>query len=362
MANDNEKPLTEASNTSALRRSGRESLNKQSPQSKHSPTPPVQRKSERVEKQTTSPNVLRRSERGKKQSSSSSSGSKKSNRSLDLSVVNKKLQKQKSVKQLTLETKKNSKIEKEVVEPVQKGKDKMNARAYKAIFKEKGKNIVLGVPSKDVNKVRESGEKKVQDLREVSAGKDLKKASEESNCSISKQQNVTLEINLGQDSSCSSQNICALGAPRSEDGDSVKNSEDGHSDVGSGGGNKELSLKRKRDKLDDTTAVGSSNDIFPAVTDAIDSSASGNKLAETCGTCFKRQRYQLVSSSSSGFFCLGSHGANQPEHCLCSLNSDQVTYGAIVSDVYLFTQSGFTYCVPSVLDGSGILSSVVEYC
>ncbi|XP_065876396.1 helicase protein MOM1 isoform X2 [Euphorbia lathyris] len=384
------KPSTdgvEASNASGLRRSGRETPKKTrcpSPPSsrksdrleKRTPTPPVMRKPERVEKQST-PNALRRSERGKKQSSSSSSGSKKSNKSLDLSVTKTKFKKEKSVRQLTLETKKISKIEKEVTEPAQMGKNKMDARAYKAIFEQKGRKNVPGIPSKDVDRVKESGEKKVQDLREVSAGKDLEKASEESNCSVSKHPNETLEINIGQESSCSSQNISSVGACRSEDGDSVKDSEGGDSpvlsaykrlpkklvfdaetaknnlnselvntkmhkrspdsDIGLESGYKERSLKRKKDKLDpdsdatavgstkdictsvtDATAVGSSKDILPSVTDAFNSFASGKKLAETCATCFKRQR--------------DNHGSKQQDLCSCGSNSNQIIYGAIVSE------------------------------
>ena len=103
---------------------------------KRTPTPTFKRKSQRIEKKGM-PSLLRRSERGKKLSVSTSSGSKKSNKSSSSSGMKlKKETKEKSVKQLTLETKEVGKTEKQD-EPVKK--KRMDARAYRALFKKQPK-------------------------------------------------------------------------------------------------------------------------------------------------------------------------------------------------------------------------------
>ena len=96
-------------------------------------TTPVKGKSERVENQRT-PTPLRRSERGKNQSSSSSSGTKQSDASLSSPGTKKKLKKEKSVSQSTLEPEEVVKREKQDKQPVRMDKRKMNARSYRAIF------------------------------------------------------------------------------------------------------------------------------------------------------------------------------------------------------------------------------------
>lgn len=110
-----------------------------------STTPPVKKKSERLEKQSE-PVPLRRSERGKGPSSSSSSGSKKSDKGLGSSELKpKKEKKEKSVKQLTMETKEVScESEKQDAERVQLPKRRINAHSYRALLKRNKKYIAKG--------------------------------------------------------------------------------------------------------------------------------------------------------------------------------------------------------------------------
>ncbi|KAK4405858.1 Helicase protein MOM1, partial [Sesamum angolense] len=91
-------------------------------------TPPVKRKSERLEKYST-PSSLRRSDRSKKNLSSSSSGSKQSAK--ELSLPESKRKKEKNLIQVTMES------EKAELDPeaVGKKRKKMNARTFKALFK-----------------------------------------------------------------------------------------------------------------------------------------------------------------------------------------------------------------------------------
>ncbi|KAL0370086.1 UNVERIFIED_CONTAM: hypothetical protein Sangu_0326700 [Sesamum angustifolium] len=129
-------------NVSGVRRSARETSSSRqmtpSPQSmrkskrlhKGMPplTPPVKRKSERLEKYST-PSSLRRSDRSKKNSSSSSSGSKQSVK--ELSLPESKRKEEKNLIQVTMES------EKAELDPeaVGKKRKKMNARTFKALFK-----------------------------------------------------------------------------------------------------------------------------------------------------------------------------------------------------------------------------------
>lgn len=103
---------------------------------------PIQRKSERIEKRETL-SSLRRSVKGKKITKSSSSGSKKSGKSSSSSVAKpKKEKKEKSVKELTMETKELGKSVEEdesVAEPVKK--KRMDARDYRALFKKQPKRV-----------------------------------------------------------------------------------------------------------------------------------------------------------------------------------------------------------------------------
>lgn len=141
---------TATTDISGLRRSSRETPTKKqlnpSPSStrkserleKQTPvTPPVKRKSERVEKQRM-PSPSRRSERGKNHQSPTSSGSKKSEKTSGSSDLRHKKQKgEKSVKEVTLEARKVSKNEEHDFKAVQVKKNRMDARAYRALLRRK---------------------------------------------------------------------------------------------------------------------------------------------------------------------------------------------------------------------------------
>ncbi|XP_058001369.1 helicase protein MOM1 isoform X3 [Hevea brasiliensis] len=380
----------ETPNTSGLRRSVRETPLKKStspsPPStrkserleKRTPTPSVNRNSERVEKHST-PSPLRRSERGKQQSSSSSSGSKKSNKSSSLSVTKKKLKKERSVKQLTHETIEVSKSKGQVNKVVQVGKKRLDARAYRALFKpQQNKVNVAGdckelkkedklshdhssnhqaVAYKNVDSRNKCSQMKVQKLKEVFGGRDFERTLEESNCSVSKPANEILENNIGLEPFHLSQNQRLEGeAHQSEVGDAMEeskgddcaqyschktmsrrlddvaekankelqpesvnhmlNNEPAGSEVGLESGYKDTPLKGKRNTVNldsHNAAVASSKDICTSVADTVISSPDGNDLAETCATCFKRQRV--------------SHDSKQQDLCSCNANLDQDTRG-----------------------------------
>uniref|UniRef100_A0A6N2L631 Uncharacterized protein n=1 Tax=Salix viminalis TaxID=40686 RepID=A0A6N2L631_SALVM len=147
--------LGAANDTCGLRKSTRETSSKKN----MTPSPSSSRKSERIEKQTppTIPPATRKSERlvekqslstpsrrperGKNQSSSSSPGSKKSGKSLGSSIAKEKHKKVKSVKQLETEEVGNS--DKLVIKTVQVGIKRMDARAYRELFKQKQKKAKL---------------------------------------------------------------------------------------------------------------------------------------------------------------------------------------------------------------------------
>ena len=88
------------------------------------------------------PSLIKRSVRGKKHSGSTSSGSKKSNIRLSSSgIMLKKEIKEKSVKQLILETKEVGKSERDD-ESLPLEKMLMDARAYRALFKKQPKKVI----------------------------------------------------------------------------------------------------------------------------------------------------------------------------------------------------------------------------
>ena len=141
-----EKGSSSVSGSTGLRRSARETSLKKvahSPsntrkserlEKKTPPTPAVRRKSVRVEKQNAS-NTLRRSERTRNQASLTSSESKSSG----FSYTNQnKPRKEKSVKKL-FEAKEVSKDEKHNVGTSQVKSQRMNARAFRKMFKVKAK-------------------------------------------------------------------------------------------------------------------------------------------------------------------------------------------------------------------------------
>lgn len=141
------------SDTSGVRRSTREASLKR----KMIASPPSSRKSERLDKRKPTPHTvdrkseriekkgmltpLRRSDRGKKLSWSSS-GSKKSDKSLSSTdVKQRKEKKEKCVKLLTLDTKEVGKSEIEDVESALVKNKRMDACAYRALFKKQPKKV-----------------------------------------------------------------------------------------------------------------------------------------------------------------------------------------------------------------------------
>ncbi|XP_011023823.1 PREDICTED: helicase protein MOM1-like isoform X4 [Populus euphratica] len=230
--------LCTPSDKSGLRRSVREASSKKnvtpSPSStrkserleKQSPTaPPATRKSERlVEKQSLS-SPLRRSERGKNQSSSSSSGSKKSGKKSSSSVMKKKQKKEKSGKQL--ETKDVGNDKKHVIKAVLVETKRMDARAYKALFKRQQKKANLkgrceGMKNKNadgndcrdgasenVNGGSECSQRKVEELIYRCALRDSEK-NLEGNSIASEPVKEVLENNGGPKSPFKSQKLTLL--------------------------------------------------------------------------------------------------------------------------------------------------------
>ena len=126
------------SSSSGTRKSER--LEKQTTNS-NSMTPPVKRKSKQMEKQKIA-SPLRRSERGKMPSPSGSSGSKRSDKSPDsLDMKRKKEKKEKSMKQLTMETVEPNKTEQKDGQADEAQKKRMDARAYRALFRKQSKKV-----------------------------------------------------------------------------------------------------------------------------------------------------------------------------------------------------------------------------
>ncbi|KAL9392962.1 hypothetical protein Peur_012247 [Populus x canadensis] len=155
IGNRSSSSLGAANDTCGLRKSARETSLKKN----LTPSPSSSRKSERIEKQTppTIPPVTRKSERlvekqslptpsrrpekGKNQSSSSSSGSTKCGKSSGSLIMKEKHKKEKSVKQLETEEVGNS--DKPVIKTVLVGIKRMDARAYRELFKQKQKKAKL---------------------------------------------------------------------------------------------------------------------------------------------------------------------------------------------------------------------------
>ncbi|MCD7472813.1 hypothetical protein HAX54_014182 [Datura stramonium] len=129
---------------SSLRRSGREtkqaastpsSTRKSKRLEKQSPTPPTVKRRARLIEKMNSPSPLRRSDRGKKHTPSSSSKSSHLGRGSDSSSVKKKEKKEKSVKQLIMESESCSTSRENGAASVGLKRKRMDARSYKALFK-----------------------------------------------------------------------------------------------------------------------------------------------------------------------------------------------------------------------------------
>lgn len=99
------------------------------------PTTPITRKSKRLVNQST-PSPLRRSDRGKNNCSSSPSGSNHSGKSFSsVDARKKKDKKEKSIKQLTMESGKRVSSEKYDQGSSSLKRKRMDARSYKSLFK-----------------------------------------------------------------------------------------------------------------------------------------------------------------------------------------------------------------------------------
>jgi len=155
IGNRSSSSLGAANDTFGLRKSARETSFKKnltpSPSSsrkserieKQTPPaiPPVTRKSERLVEKQSLPTPSRRPEKGKNQSSSSSSGSTKCGKSSGSLIMKEKHKKEKSVKQL--ETEEVGNTDKPVIKTVLVGIKRMDARAYRELFKQKQKKAKL---------------------------------------------------------------------------------------------------------------------------------------------------------------------------------------------------------------------------
>ncbi|KAG2670470.1 hypothetical protein I3760_14G087000 [Carya illinoinensis] len=301
--------------------------------------PSIKRKSERIEnKGMTSP--LRGAERSKKISWPSSSGSKKSDKSLRLTdIKQKKEKKEKRVKLLTLETKEIEKNEKKDLKSEPAKNRRMDARAYRALFKKQLKKVTAAAHHKEWNTLDKSSqggsgncggeggvdkcsEKREQELREESVGRSCDTALVRSDSNVHKFLNEILEDNRAVGSSHPSQRHISV------DLTSVSLLVDGSVEeklqttklIDSAFKEKTLdrnlekyweliTSNRKRNAVDmdsDTSAIIASKDICSPIADSVPSSPFGcerNNLVETSGSCYKRQRVDDDSTKEQYCSC-----------------------------------------------------------
>ncbi|KAG6629446.1 hypothetical protein CIPAW_14G085200 [Carya illinoinensis] len=302
--------------------------------------PSIKRKSERIEnKGMTSP--LRGAERSKKISWPSSSGSKKSDKSLRLTdIKQKKEKKEKRVKLLTLETKEIEKNEKKDLKSEPAKNRRMDARAYRALFKKQLKKVTAAAHHKEWNTLDKSSqggsgncggegdgvdkcsEKREQELREESVGRSCDTALVRSDSNVHKFLNEILEDNRAVGSSHPSQRHISV------DLTSVSLLVDGSVEeklqttklIDSAFKEKTLdrnlekyweliTSNRKRKAVDmdsDTSAIIASKDICSPIADSVPSSPFGcerNNLVETSGSCYKRQRVDDDSTKEQYCSC-----------------------------------------------------------
>ncbi|KAM0999812.1 hypothetical protein PS1_006470 [Malus domestica] len=376
-----------ASDTSGLRRSAREtslkknitlspSITRKSERlgkkiserlgKKISETPPFKRKSERFEKKLT-PTPLRISDRVKNHSSNSS-GSKKSEKSSGSSLMKRKReQKEKNVKELTEATR-------EVSKSVGSGRVKnkiRNAQAYKAFFMKQRKKLRAQGHSKEQsrhNKVSEGGGNDCGGMVD-GLGKGVEAV--ESDSTVNKFPNETVEDNQGGDLSHSSRRpSCMEEASEFGNGDGLEicgqqplassynattkevsdaparvhvyclgeehlkmpeligptvngSIDDLHMSLKTG--HCVTLSKRKRNMEDegsDSSAVNGSKDVCTLIADAVSSLPSRSTMdapVGTCGACLKRQRVENDPTKLEIYSC--STKLNQE---LCSTSATEV--------------------------------------
>ncbi|KAM4083519.1 hypothetical protein ACB094_08G063400 [Castanea mollissima] len=312
---------------------------------------PIQRKSERIEKRETL-SSFRKSIKSKKITKSSSSGSKKSGKSSSSSGAKpKKEKKEKSVKELTMETKELGKsVEEDESVAAQPKKKRMDARAYRALFKKQPKRVNAAAHHEEQNRL----DKFSQGGSSNCGGGECSRRQEEEpaeeslvglDSSLHKFAKRKLEVKNGVELSHPGQrHISSAESRRSDDGDGMEVSQSGDSLSFNNAMAKAMSdspervqapelidsaLKggslcgdsgkcqevlpvnnRKRKSVEmgsDTSAIIARKDTCTPMADAISSmppACERNDLVETCGTCFKRQRVD--------------HDLTKPEFCSCN--------------------------------------------
>ncbi|XP_021279332.1 helicase protein MOM1-like isoform X1 [Herrania umbratica] len=303
------------SSSSGTRKSER--LEKQTSNS-NTMTPPSKRKSERIEKQKHRC-PLRRSERGKMPSSSGSSGLKKSDKSLDsLDAKRKKEKKEKSVKQLTMETVEVNKIENEDGQVDEAQKKRMDARAYRAMFRKQLKSANATDHGDDLN--RTDSERRDEDLLKVHAERTceitMARGTSQSAEEAPENKNDLTLFPTSQKDSCKDMSSNGDGSKVSKSGsvagkmndDAEKAVQDPElvnsmlherildCNISLEMVQEVMSSERKRHDMDtDSVAspITSSKNICTSMAGAETLLISGCKrkdCSETCGTCSKRQR------------------------------------------------------------------------
>ncbi|KAL4610801.1 hypothetical protein ACB092_08G078200 [Castanea dentata] len=317
---------------------------------------PIQRKSERIEKRETL-SSFRKSIKSKKITKSSSSGSKKSGKSSSLSGAKlKKEKKEKSVKELTMETKELGKsVEEDESVAAQPKKKRMDARAYRALFKKQPKRVNAAAHHEEQNRL----DKFSQGGSSNCGGGECSRRQEEEpteeslvglDSSLHKFAKRKLEVKNGVELSHPGQrHISSAESRRSDDGDGMEVSQSGDSLSFNNAMAKAMSdspervqapelidsaLKggslcgdsgkcqevlpvnnRKRKSVEmgsDTSAIIARKDTCTPMADVISSmppACERNDLVETCGTCFKRQRVD--------------HDLTKPEFCSCNKKLSQ---------------------------------------
>ncbi|KAB2604258.1 hypothetical protein D8674_040421 [Pyrus ussuriensis x Pyrus communis] len=368
-----------ASDTSGLRRSAREtslkknitlspSITRKSERldKKISETPPFKRKSERFEKKLT-PTPPRISDRVKNHSSNSS-GSKNSEKSSGSSLMKRKReQKEKNVKELTEATRE---VSKSVGSGCVKNKIR-NAQAYKAFFMKQRKKLRAQGHSEEQSRQNKVSEGGGNDCRGTVDGLGKGVEAVESDSTVNKFSNETVEDNQGGGLSHSSPRpSCMEEASEFGNGDGLEicgqqtlassynamtkeisdaparvhvycpgeeqlkmpeligptingSIDDLH--MSSKTGHCVTLSKRKRNMKDegsDSSAVNGSKDVCTLIADAVSSLPSGSTTdapVGTCGACLKRQRVENDPTKLEIYSC--STKLNQE---LCSTSATEV--------------------------------------
>ncbi|KAL7173695.1 hypothetical protein ACSBR2_033030 [Camellia fascicularis] len=247
-------------------------------------TTPVKRKSEMVEKETPSP--LRRSDRGKKHLSWSSSGSKKSEGGSGSSDVKlKKLKREKSVIQLTLEAREISRREKQDPKSVGVKKKRMDARTYKSLFKQQRRRET--VP--DTDEELERPDKLSQVDSSCCGGSVSKQVEDEEDGSDKFLERMGEECTEAAREGCAERLNCRL---RNFDAEALGN----HGEVGVS------CSSQKHSSGEETYETSEGNHLNASMTDQrVDETLDGAESVQVdCSAVVKLQTPELVGSSCMG--------------------------------------------------------------